>query len=148
MLCWQLPKSNLCWALPVILRGMNETWRRNISIYCIVICQSSAVRLKGNKTYFFPSFRAKSLTSQVFKSFNWCGVPSNFESKFYISLFELIWASGRQWVRSCSTFFCEPSQRHASVDPSRVWRVGVFDFGTGRVGYLPKSSGIGTGRDG
>ena len=30
----------------------------------------------------------------------------------------------------------------------RVWRVGVFDFGTGRVGYLPKSSGTGTGRDG
>ena len=31
---------------------------------------------------------------------------------------------------------------------TRVWRVGVFDFGTGRVGYLPKSSGTGTGRDG
>ena len=31
---------------------------------------------------------------------------------------------------------------------TRVRRVGVFDFGTGRVGYLPKSSGTGTGRDG
>ena len=31
---------------------------------------------------------------------------------------------------------------------ARVWRVGVFDFGTGRVGYLPKSLGTGTGRDG
>ena len=30
----------------------------------------------------------------------------------------------------------------------RVRRVGVFDFGTGRVGYLQKSSGTGTGRDG
>ena len=31
---------------------------------------------------------------------------------------------------------------------TRVRRVGVFDFGTGRVGYLEKSSGTGTGRDG
>ena len=31
---------------------------------------------------------------------------------------------------------------------TRVRRVGVFDFGTGRVGYLQKSSGTGTGRDG
>ena len=30
----------------------------------------------------------------------------------------------------------------------RVRRVGVFEFGTGRVGYLQKSSGTGTGRDG
>ena len=30
----------------------------------------------------------------------------------------------------------------------RVRRVGVFDFGTGRVGYLQKRSGTGTGRDG
>ena len=30
----------------------------------------------------------------------------------------------------------------------RVRRVGVFDFGTGRVGYLQKSLGTGTGRDG
>ena len=42
-----------------------------------------------------------------------------------------------------------------SSDPSanawsstRVRRVGVFDFGTGRVGYLQKRSGTGTGRDG
>ena len=36
------------------------------------------------------------------------------------------------------------------LEPSvcRVRRVGVFDFGTGWVGYLQKSSGIGTGRDG
>ena len=33
-------------------------------------------------------------------------------------------------------------------DMIRVRRVGVFDFGTGRVGYLQKSSGTGTGRDG
>ena len=31
---------------------------------------------------------------------------------------------------------------------SRVRRVGVFDFGTERVGYLQKRSGTGTGRDG
>ena len=31
---------------------------------------------------------------------------------------------------------------------ARVPRVGVFYFGTGRVGYLQKSSGTGTGRDG
>ena len=31
---------------------------------------------------------------------------------------------------------------------NRVRRVEVFDFGTGRVGYLQKSSGTGTGRDG
>ena len=30
----------------------------------------------------------------------------------------------------------------------RVRRVEVFDFGTGRVGYLQKSSRTGTGRDG
>ena len=30
----------------------------------------------------------------------------------------------------------------------RVRRVEVFDFGTGRVGYLQKSSGTGTGRVG
>ena len=30
---------------------------------------------------------------------------------------------------------------------TRVRRVGVFDFGTGRVGYLPKSSGTGTGSE-
>ena len=30
----------------------------------------------------------------------------------------------------------------------RVRRVGVFYFGTGRVGFLPKNSGTGTGRDG
>ena len=30
---------------------------------------------------------------------------------------------------------------------SRVRRVGVFDFGTGRVGYLQKSSGTGTGSE-
>ena len=83
MLCWQLPESNLCWALPVILRGMNERWRRNLSIYCIVICQSFAVRLKSKKHIFSPA--------SVFKSFNWCGVPSNLESKFYI-----------EWIREVS----------------------------------------------
>ena len=30
---------------------------------------------------------------------------------------------------------------------ARVRRVGVFDFGTGRVGYLQKSSGIGEGTE-
>ena len=33
-------------------------------------------------------------------------------------------------------------------DISRVRRVGVFYFGTGRVGYLQKRSVTGTGRDG
>ena len=37
---------------------------------------------------------------------------------------------------------------HGQHVTCRVRRVGVFDFGTGRVGYLPKSSGTGTGRDG
>ena len=34
------------------------------------------------------------------------------------------------------------------VQSSRVRRVGVFYFGTERVGYVQKRSGTGTGRDG
>ena len=50
-------------------------------------------------------------------------------------------------LSSCPKSLDRYSFRHDSV-LSRVRRVGVFDFGTGRVGYLPKSSGTGTGQDG
>ena len=42
-------------------------------------------------------------------------------------------------------WFSQIQDRRSAI---RARRVGVFDFGTGRVGYLPKSSGIGTGWDG
>ena len=39
-------------------------------------------------------------------------------------------------------------EEDVNKEVGRARRVGVFDFGTGRVGYLQKSSGTGTGRDG
>ena len=88
-------------------------------------CMLLSIRLRLNKTYL---------------SFG--------ESIAYIKMF-LIWGD----VRSTATLHVSSvlktlTQKIIWWPVGRVWRVGVFDFGTGRVGYLPKSSGTGTGRDG
>ena len=50
-----------------------------------------------------------------------------------------IWLNRQRWIY--------PITGQVEWVKSRVRRVKVFDFGTGRVGYLQKSSGTGTGRD-
>ena len=64
-----------------------QAWRRNISIYCIVICQSFAVRLKGNKAYFSPASEP-SRWQVKFSNLSTDGASSNLEFKFYVFLNE------------------------------------------------------------